>query len=224
MVKLFIATPAYDGKVFVPYALSLSTTVRELAEAGINIHICIKTSGSLLVSERNSLVEAFVRSDCTHMLCIDSDIGWEPKIVKKLIDKDEDFVGGVYPSRVKNQFVFRPKFNADGFLYKNEKDLIEMEYIPAGFMLLTQNVFKVMREKYPELYFEPKHKDEDSKKGYAFFNTELWEGEFWGEDYIFCKRARDAGIRIWVDPFLKFDHSGNKGSLSDVMQAEDVPT
>ena len=51
------------------------------------------------------------------------------------------------------------------------------------------------------------------------------EGEFWGEDYVFCRRARQAGFKIWIDPSIKLDHAGIVGAfiecLTDNPQLQD---
>jgi hypothetical protein len=153
------------------------------------------------------------------MLCVDSDLGWPAQAVLALLSKQEDFVVGCYPARGEKSFLFRPVKNEDGSLKAHEKKgLIGMEYIPAGFMLLTRNVLKTMYEKYPELKYEPK--DPSQTEGYALFNTELYEGEFWGEDFVFCRRAREAGFEIWADPMIQFDHSGSIGMLSEILTNE----
>lgn len=215
-VKLFIATPAFDGKVFVPYAISLSETILLLAKNHIQCEYRIVTSGSLLCAERNRLVDSFLRSDCTHMLCIDSDIGWPPTAVMGLLSKKEDFIAGIYPARGEKTFLFRPSRKEDGSLLVNtEKGLLQMQYIPAGFMLLSRNVIQTMVDKFQDLKFTPK--DPSQCVGYALFNTELYEGEFWGEDFVFCRRAREVGFDIWVDPMIQFDHAGNIGMLAEVL-------
>ena len=90
-----------------------------------------------------------------------------------------------------------------------------MEYIPAGFMLIARSVFVKVAEKFPELYFKPK--DPSLPDGFCFFNTVLRDGEFWGEDYQFCYLAREAGVRIWVDPEIQFDHAGNIGCMLEIL-------
>jgi hypothetical protein len=92
-----------------------------------------------------------------------------------------------------------------------------MQYIPAGFMLIAKSVITKMREKHPDLYYEPKDKRNNPEPGYCFFNTEVWEGEFWGEDFVFCRKAREAGVEIWVDPLIQFDHAGTVGMLLEVL-------
>lgn len=213
MTKIFLVTPAYDGCVNVQYAISLAETHTLLARLGHELQIKINCSGSLIVAERNRLTEAFYESGADYMLCIDSDLGWPAQAVEEMLKKDVEFVAGVYPSRKEHTFVFRPIFNEDQSILKSEKNLLGMEYIPAGFMLIKRSVITKMREKFPELYFEPKDPRAKSSAGYCLFNTEVRGGEFWGEDYTFCRLAREAGVEIWVDPLIEFDHAGVRGML-----------
>ncbi len=214
--KLFIATPAFDGKVHVQFALSLAQTVVLCAKNHIEVEYRIVTSGSLLCAERNRLIRSFLDSDCTHMLCIDSDLGWPAQAVLALLSKKTPFIAGVYPSRMEKSFLFRPSHQENGSLVVDpEKGLIKMEYIPAGFMLLERKMLQKMIDDHPETKFTPK--DPKAPYGHALFNTEIREGEFWGEDYVFCRLARESGFDIWVDPLIQFDHSGNIGMLAEVL-------
>jgi hypothetical protein len=216
MTKLMIVTPAYDGKLNAQYCVALMQTAVTLKENHIPFEININTSGSLLVAERNKLTETFMRSDCTHMLCIDADLGWPPAALIAMILADKEFVAGVYPSRGDKVFTFRPKLNENKSIVQIG-NLLGMEYIPAGFMLIKRSVIEKMREKFPELYYEPIAEQMKFAKGFCFFDTEVWNGEFWGEDYVFCRRAREAGVDIWVDPMIEFDHAGQRGALMAVL-------
>ena len=216
-MKLMIATPAYDGKVHVPYSIALSETILLLAQNNIKTSINITTSGSLLVAERNRILQAFMDSDCTHVLCIDSDLGWPSQAVLAMLKHNVEFVAGVYPSRGEKSFTFRPKMKPDNSIVTNGINLIGMEYIPSGFMLIKREVIQKLRDKFPELYYEPKAESMKFAKAWMFFNTEIWNGEFWGEDYVFCRKCREAGIDIWVDPVIQFDHAGTIGMLTDVL-------
>lgn len=220
MKKLMIATPAYSGNVTIPYALSYANTVMLLEKHNIEVVPCIVSSGSLLVAERNRIIQAFWESDCTHLLCIDADLGWAHQAVLPMLETGKEFVAGCYPARGKtNEFIFRPVKNAIGAIVQDEqyKHLLKMEYIPAGFMLISKSAIEKMRNKHPELYYEPKDKRNNPEPGYCFFNTEVWQGEFWGEDFVFCRKAREAGIDIWVDPLIQFDHAGTIGMLMQVL-------
>jgi hypothetical protein len=219
--KLMIATPAYDGKVNIQYALSYANTKVFLESQGVEVVPVITASGSLLVAERNRLLEAFWQSDCTHVLFIDSDLGWPPEAVGALLQADKEFIGGCYPARgAEDMFLFRPVVDKD-FKMTQENHLLKMEYIPSGFILLSRGAIKKMRDKFPELYFEPKIKYiNNPDPGYCLFNTEVYEGEFWGEDFVFCRRAMQAGIEIWVDPLIQFDHAGTIGMLAEKIMKE----
>ncbi len=214
--KLFIATPAFEGKTHIPYAISLAETSALCKKNHIEVQYCVVASGSLLCAERNRLVEAFLLSDCTHMLCIDSDLGWPAEAVLGILRKDVPMVCGCYPARTEKSFLFRPCLNEDGsVVVDKEKGLLKMEHIPAGFMLIRREVLEKMILDYPERRFVPK--DITKSAGTALFNTELYEGEFWGEDYVFCRLVRQSGFDIWVDPMIQFDHGGNIGMLASVL-------
>lgn len=216
-MKVMIGTPAYSGKVDIPYALSLANTMHLLQLHQIDVQPMITASGSLLVAERNRIVQAFWESDCTHLLCIDADLGWPPQAVLAMLESKKEFIAGVYPARGdKKAFLFRPEHNEDGSLVQ-EKHLLRMQYIPAGFMLVTKSAIEKMREKHPDLYYEPRDKRNNPEPGFCFFNTEVYEGEFWGEDFVFCRKAREAGVDIWVDPYIQFDHAGTVGMLLDAL-------
>jgi hypothetical protein len=214
MKKVFIATPAYDGKVHVQYAMALLDAVKILEMHGFEPIVRVPTSGSLIVAERNRLVQMFWESGADYMLFIDSDLGFDARTLVRLLSAQKDFVAGVYPSRDGKGFTFRPALEADGRIVMcPETRLLKMEYIPAGFMLIRREVIAKMRDDYPELWYAPKDPRSDKESAFCFFDTEVHDGEFWGEDYVFCRRARNSGFDIWVDPLLTFDHAGKIGAL-----------
>ena len=169
-----------------------------------------------MIAERNRILEMFMESDCTHILCIDADLGWSAQHVISMLLAGKEFVAGVYPSRGENSFTFRPCVKEDESLV-TENNLLKMEYIPAGFMLIQRSVIEKLRAKFPELYYEPKHDSMKHAKGWMFFNCEIWNGEFWGEDYTFCRKVREAGVDIWVDPTIQFNHGGVVGMLMQAL-------
>lgn len=216
-MKIFIATPAFSGKVNIQYAISLAETVDLLHRNGISTQKFITSSGSLLCAERNRILHAFLNSDCTHILCIDSDLGWPALAVKSMIDKDKDIIGGIYPSRIERSFTFRPCLNENGSLVVGENSLLKMECIPSGFLLMKKTVIQKMCEDNPERLCRPK---DGNPPFYCLFNTEIINSEFWGEDYVFCILARKSGFEIWIDPFIQFDHNGTIGMFAEILRKE----
>jgi hypothetical protein len=220
MTSLFIATPAYEGKVHVQYAMALAETFNLLRSENIPCEIRLHRAGSLLVAERNRLNEAFKKSNCTHALLIDSDLGWAPQAVLAMIKHDVDVVGGCYPARGQDGFLFRPTLLENNALKVNEKKLIAMEHIPAGFIMFKRHVIETMDNHFADQYYEPKDPSKKHDSAFLHFNTELRDGEFWGEDFVFCRKIRETGFDIWVDPFIEFDHDGKRGMLMDILTNE----
>lgn len=221
MKSIYIATPAFNGQVTIPYALSLSDTNILLKSHNYKIEPRVITSSSLLVAERNRLIQDFWVCGFDYMLCIDADLGWPAQAVLAMLEQDKEFICGVYPARGANgyDFAFRPSKNIDNSLIQ-DKHLLKMEYVPAGFMLIHRSAIAKMRDKFPELHHCSKDPNNKHPEGYCFFNTEIWEGEFWGEDYVFCRRAREAGVEIWCDPLIEFDHAGQRGMLLSALKKE----
>jgi len=219
MTSIFIATPAFSGQVTIPYALSLAETIFALKMHGHDVTTRLTASGSLLVAERNHLTQQFWDSGCDYMLCIDADLGWPAQAVLAMIDQKKEFVCGVYPARGTGgkEFTFRPARNPDDTIIQ-DKHMLKMEYVPAGFMLIHRSAIQKMQDAFPHLYYCPKDPRNNPEPGYCFFDTEVWEGEFWGEDYVFCRRAREAGVEIWCDPLIEFDHAGDRGMLTQVLR------
>lgn len=219
MKTVFVATPTYDGKVHAQYALALSDTQMLLSQMGVKLISRIHCGGSLLVAERNRLITEFLESQCTHLMFIDSDIGFPPLAISKFLNYDLPFIAACYPARGEKTFIFRSFENEDKSLIVDEtKTLVKMQYIPAGFMMIKRELILKLCENNPDLYYEPK--DTKNKPGYMLFNTTLRDKEFWGEDYEFCRLIRENGFDIWVDPSIQLDHAGNIGSLSEILTSE----
>lgn len=220
--KIFVSTPAYEGKVHVHYAMMLLDLQKIFEMGGYEVIIRLPVGGSLLVADRNRIIQMFYESGADYLLCLDNDLAFDPnyiiRFINQMTETGKDFIGGVYPSRDGSGFNFRPKLEKDGkILQCKETGLLCMDYIPAGCMLMTRNLIKKMREHFPELYYSPKDPRNKTESAYCFFDTEVYEGEFWGEDYVFCRRVREAGFDIWVDPTIEFNHAGIHGNLMQTL-------
>lgn len=198
MTKIFLTTPAFLGQVHIQYALSLAETAVLLNSHKILLELHLSHSTSELVQARNQLIQDFLNSDSSHLLMIDSDLGWPPEAILKLIQKDLDIIGGCYPSRNDKIFRFRPILQENGSLVFNNS-FLEMEAIPAGFLLIKRQVIEKAIAEQP------------------LFRTGIMNGQFWGEDYYFCKALRKSGFKILADPTLQFNHDGCTGKLQDVL-------
>lgn len=220
--KVFIATPTYDSRVHVQYMLGVTHTIMDLKSKGVDVYLVPNLASTLLILGRNTLIEAFMKTDATHLMFIDSDLGFNGDSVSTLMSYDKDIVCGVYPSRKATTFIYRPTASEDGSFVsdKTHPHLIQADMIPAGFMCVKRDVIVKMRERFKHLAYAPKEEGMGDT-GTLLFNTEVVDGEFWSEDYVFSLRAREVGAEIWMDPKIQFDHAGVRGSLDLVPEIKE---
>jgi hypothetical protein len=96
-MKVFIATPAYNGQVTTSYMSS----VMSLPLAGVAVQ-WTSVDDSLISRARNTLVTRFLESGTEHLLFIEADIGFDPSQVVAVLELRQEFVAGAAP--VKDYF------------------------------------------------------------------------------------------------------------------------
>jgi len=103
--KIMVATPMYGGENSGIMNKSITTLGQITAKHDIGFEIYYLFNESLITRARNYCVDAFLRSDCTHLLFIDSDIGFHPHDALALIalqirEPDKyDIICGPYPKK-----------------------------------------------------------------------------------------------------------------------------
>jgi len=106
--KLFVATPMYGGACAGMYTKSTADLAMMCAQYGIEVRFFYLFNESLITRARNYLVDEFMRSNCTHLMFIDSDIGFDPNDVlalMALMDPNEEgedkkeIMCGAYPKK-----------------------------------------------------------------------------------------------------------------------------
>src|SRR5210317_1707671 len=79
--KVFVATPMYGGQCAGMYTKSTNDLGMAATKYGIDLNFYYLFNESLITRARNYCVDEFLRSNCTHMIFIDSDIGFNPQDV-----------------------------------------------------------------------------------------------------------------------------------------------
>jgi hypothetical protein len=194
--KLFIATPMYGGMahgLYIKSCLDLQTTMNKY---GIETKFSFLFNESLITRARNYLVDEFLRSECTHLLFIDSDIHYNPQDVLALMALDKDVIGGPYPKKSINwgniaaaarshpniepkeleQMVGEYVFNVvKGTKQFTVTDPLEVMEIGTGFMMVKREVFDKMEKEYPMIRYKPDHVGQANFDGtryiHAYFDT-----------------------------------------------------
>ena len=237
--KLFIATPMYGGQCCGCYTAATTRLASLLTAYGIQFGFAYLFNESLITRARNILVDQFLESDCTHMMFIDSDIGFQEKDVLALLaiaepESDKKIVAAPYPKKSIEWGKIKTAVE-QGFGGDNGEDLakyggsypfaskegtfkisepMEVTEAGTGFMIIQREVFEKFREAYPDFYYFPDSNEptfEEGKEVFMYFQA-LIDPEhkrYLSEDYMFCKWASKIGISTWLCPWIELDHMGS---------------
>jgi hypothetical protein len=168
---------------------------------------------------RNSCAAKFLKGDCTHLMFVDADIGWNPVDVVKLVNHERDIVVGAYPQKtMPAKYVVN--VTKDG---EREGDLVEVDSAGTGFMLISRNVFERLIQKGATKYHDDIGLDaETNANQYDFFNCTVESGQYLTEDYSFCHSVRRAGFSIFMDKTINLTHTGYWRFPGDSAMLEEI--
>jgi glycosyltransferase involved in cell wall biosynthesis len=182
--KIFLATPMYGGQCAGMFTRSVADLSTLCTQYGIQLQIYFLFNESLITRARNYCVDEFLRSDATHLMFIDSDIGFNPNDVIALLamqddESEYDVIGGPYPKkciswekiklavdkgvadqnpnvleRFVGDYVFNPKGNQPNIPIGEP---CEVREIGTGFMMVRRKTFEEYAKKFPELSYRPDH-------------------------------------------------------------------
>jgi hypothetical protein len=179
---IYIATPAYDGKVQTDYAMSVAETCQLATAMGIRVTLCIMRNNIFIDHARNHFARLFLETDCSHLFFIDSDLQFEPRAVIGLVQSDLDICAGVYPKRQD------PEEYPARFAINPEKDGIWVEngwvlctHVPTGFLCIKRKIIEEMYAEAPE--YRCAHEEPVKRLFYTYINENQ---NLVGEDFAFC--------------------------------------
>ena len=122
-----------------------------------SIAVEFKTGDSLVARARNSLTSDFLKTECTHLLFIDSDLVFSAEQIGRLLAHGKEVIGGFYPKKMEGlvQWVCN---GMDGKPTPGPDGLQELRYIGTGFLLVRRDVFeRVIAEYGEEIAYHPEH-------------------------------------------------------------------
>lgn len=198
--KILIATPCYRGEMTYRYVQSLMDAQLYCIAKRVQVELLIAAHMTLLEYARAWIAAKFLQSDATHLLCLDDDLGFEPTAVMRMLDRDRDIIGGVYPVKcIPTFYPYEPirEPDADG--------LQECRSVPGGFMLIKRHVIETLSKSVP--WFDCEHNNETLSVP-DLYAMETRSAAKSGEDIMFCRRAVAAGFKIYAEPDVGFVHVG----------------
>jgi len=182
--KIFLAVPMYGGQCAGMFTRSVADLTSLCTQYGIQLQLYFLFNESLITRARNYCADEFMRSNATHLMFIDSDIGFNPNDVIALLALQDDsspydVIGGPYPKKCISwekiklavdkgvadedpnrlekyvgDYVFNPKSN-QGQIPIGEP--VEVSEIGTGFMMIRRRTFEKYQEAFPQLSYKPDH-------------------------------------------------------------------
>jgi hypothetical protein len=182
--KLFVATPMYGGQCAGLYTRSTNDLSALAVHYGIEVRFYYLFNESLITRARNYCCDEFLRSDCTHLLFIDSDIGFNAQDVFTMLalqsdESDYDVLCAPYPKkciawekikvavdkgfadkdanileRFVGDYVFNPAGNKTEIPLNEPSEVLESG---TGFMMIRRSALENYREAYPTFSYKPDH-------------------------------------------------------------------
>ena len=182
--KLFVAAPMYGGQCAGMFARSVADLSALCTHYGIQVRFYFLFNESLITRARNYCADEFMRSNDTHMIFIDSDIGFNANdvIAMLALQDDEspyDILAGPYPKKCISwekikmavdkgfadenpgnlekfvgDYVFNP---ANGTKSIRLDQPVEVLEAGTGFMMIRRNTFEKFAEAYPHQQYRPDH-------------------------------------------------------------------
>jgi hypothetical protein len=146
----------------------------------------------------------------TDVVFIDHDVSWSPRDLLTLLQAPGDVVCGTYRFKrpdAPEEYMGATIQGPNGRPMARESDGALLAHsVPAGFLRVTRNAVACFIKAFPDLvYGDPCAPCVD------LFNHGAHNGTWYGEDYAFSRRWREAGGDIWLLPDLNITHwSGDK--------------
>lgn len=200
---VFLATPAYCG-LSASYTHAIFNSAKALAREDIACELAIFAENCHVDDGRNTLVRDFLESSCDMLIFLDADLRWNLEDLIRLINYEQDVVAGIYPLKQKEDNY--PVRFLPGEIWADNSGLIEVEAVPTGFLKIRRNVLEKLAKDAPG--FSGKTDNPNKRKIPLIFERTLEGSTRWGGDYTFCRKWRETGGKIYIDPEMNFAHEG----------------
>ncbi len=233
MARILLATPAYGDMFYTPYVSSVIRLQRLLARDKHELIFAAISYADIVESRNFLLTHWYDKTDASHLLFVDADMGYEPRLIADMIMLKKPLVGVVYPKRQvdlnrlaglaaggenaeraiarSHSFLVRPVARAGKPRIVN--GFMEVEGCGAGVMLIERGLVRTMLEKLPELNDAGAKKHSPLAKNLdrliRAFDPVTVKGARLSEDYSFCHRWRTGcGGEVWANISHPITHVG----------------
>ena len=231
---VFLAVPMYGGMCTGFFTQSLITATKVLSDNNIDLSVSFLFNESLIQRGRNLLAHQFMQNEAaTHLMFIDADIKFNPADIVHMLRADKDIICGIYPKKeinwhtveqaVKEGVPVDQLKNKTGSMVVNLVGYEGQVTVPAnepleiwnggtGFMLIKKEVLVTMKEQLPAYRNDVKVLSGEITDWITeYFACAIEPGvqRLLSEDYYFCWKAREMGIKIYAAPWVNLGHFGS---------------
>lgn len=218
---VFFAVVSYGANVCREFLTCWTDTLGDFLRAGVGCHMSMVPGDPYLSKARNRAAFEFLvnHPHATHLFFLDDDVGWQPQAALRMVRHDVDVVAGVYPKKTDNG-EWPVVVDCVDELPIERNGLWKARLAPTGFMCIRRGVLEKMAQR-SGLYVDTTKVGDNTPQWNIFdmgwFTTDGERppqqggvmGQFWGEDYYFVRKCREAGIDVWIDPDIEFTHRGS---------------
>ena len=183
--SLFVGVPMYGGQCAGIFCKSTNDLATLCAQYGIRVNFYYLFNESLVQRARNYVTDEFIRSDCTHLMFIDADIGFRPKDVIALLGiqtsdpETYQIMTGPYPKKTiawekikeavkqgkADENPFHLDYYAGDYVFNPVKgtgsfrldEPVEVAEAGTGFMLIPRTALEKYEIGYPQYKYKPDH-------------------------------------------------------------------
>lgn len=188
-IRIMVAIPT-AGTVGIGFATSLATMTARFAaervptipEKSLAMTIRVVASSNW-ITNREKLARLAIDEDHTHIMFLDDDMVFDPRVLEILIGRRQDIVVTNYLIKTEPASDFVAVSLDDRRVPTKEEStgLQEISYSGFGVSMISTEVFR----KTPQPWFMPEFSPEKS--------------EYTTEDNPFFRRAREAGFKVHLD-------------------------
>jgi glycosyltransferase involved in cell wall biosynthesis len=187
---------------------AMEASVPALDAAGIEHSITFEVGSAYISHARATMLRKAMDTQPDAVVFLDHDLSWRPEDLVRLIETPGEVVAGTYRFKQEpEEYMGTWRTDAQGYPVTRDDGCIHAEWVPAGFLKITDGCLHQMMEAYPELNYGPKY-----RPSHDLFNHGAHKGVWYGEDYAFSRRWNDRGGEIWLIPDLELTHHGADGT------------
>lgn len=187
-MKLALAAPTYGPRD--PHiAKHLMAAVMSASNAGVKWVGDVSAIRMGWDAGRDFAAKAAINGGADGVLWVDDDVKLPPEAFIKLLAAGKDFVSGLYFQKYHPHWPLVAMYDGRSFQwladYPKINQLAEVDGVGFGCAFTSTKLLKVLKARYGKIF----------------------EWTDYSEDFTFCLRAGEAGMKPWVDTSLKCEHS-----------------